>query len=382
MRPDRRLRDRRHGPAGGRPSRRDPWDLDRRSGGPDRDGFDAGGIPLHGATSGLEPELAALSAELAIAGARARAGTSIGRVESDDELAPAAAFAADLRARLLAQLPAPVAAGAGGAAGTTGVAGVAHAASLAGPVGLDAGATPGALRPVRSTLFDELAAPRWTALAAAALIVFAAVGLATDRVTANVPEARIASAAGASIVHGGAARAASAGATLAVGDVVRVADGGEAIVTIDASEARLGPGASIEVDEVDASAIELVQLSGRVYHRVDVPAGQTYALRTASVRWTAHGTAFDVERTALGGTERITVLAVQHTIAIDGPDLDGSLTEGRRAVVILGGASPDVHLGEVDGSTLADPWLVANADRDRAEGRPLGILAGPDVRSR
>lgn len=373
MRPDRRIRDRRHGPATGRRSRRDAWDLDRRPAPPDADGFEAGVIPLHPATSGLEPELAALSAELAIAGARARAGTSIGRVESDDELAPSATFAADLRARLLAQFPAPVAAGAAVAAG----AGATRPAPLAAPVTFDGPAIPGVLQPVRSALFDQLAAPRWTALAAAAVIVFAAVGLATDRVTPNVPMARIASATGASIVHGGAVRAAAAGAPLAVGDVVRVADGGDATVTIDASEARLGPGASIELDEVDASRIELVQLGGRVYHRVDVPAGQTYAVRTASITWTARGTAFDVERTALGaGTERVTVLAVQHSIAIDGPDLDGSLSEGRRAVVVLSGASPDVHLGEVDGSTLADPWLVVNAERDRAEGRSLGILAG------
>ena len=46
-------------------------------------------------------------------------------------------------------------------------------------------AGPALARPLQPSLFDHLAAPRWTALATATLIAFVAIGLATERGTPN-----------------------------------------------------------------------------------------------------------------------------------------------------------------------------------------------------
>jgi hypothetical protein len=349
MRPDRRFREPRHRLDGWRRAAARPWDVDPPR--PDPAAFDGPIIPLHGATTDLEPELAALSAELAIAGSRAR-------VHTDPDLAPGADFAASLRDRLLAQLPQPAPVAAAGVGGAVAVP---------------------AARPSPTALFDHLAAPRWTALAAAAVIVFAAIGVTTDRVVPVAPQAHVASASGATIRHDGTDRAATAGATIAAGDTVTVGSGGQAVLAVGESEARLGSDASVEVDRLATDGIELVQLAGRVYHRVDVPTGASYVVRTASVSWTATGTAFDVDRELASGGERVTVLAVQHAITIQGPDLTGSLLEGRRAVVQLGGELPEVTIGDAAPGTLDDPWLVSNARRDREQGLPLGILAQLDL---
>jgi hypothetical protein len=351
MRPDRRRREPRHRLGGWRRASARAWDVDPARADPGQ--FDGPVIPLHAAIGDLEPELAALSAELAIAGSRALAASAA-------MSAPAPEFAAALRERLVGQLPQP--APSGPATGP-------RDATIAVPVA----------HPVRSSLFDQLAAPRWTALTAAAVIVFAAIGLTTDRVVPVPPGAHVAAASAASIRHGGSERAAAAGATIGAGDTVAVAAGGEAILVIGGSEARLDGGATVELDRLDSRGIELIQLTGHAYHRVDVPSGASYLVRTASITWTAQGTAFDVDREVVDGAEQVTVLAVQHAVGIEGPDLTGSVLEGRRAVVRLGGELPDVAIGDADVASLHDPWLIANARRDRDEGRPLGILAGLDL---
>jgi hypothetical protein len=73
------------------------------------------------------------------------------------------------------------------------------------------------------------------------------------------------------------------------------------------------------------------------------------------------------------------MLAVQHAVDVAGPDVDATVGEGREAVVLLGGETPDVATGTVPASALSDPWLVRNARVDRSEGRPLGILATVDL---
>ena len=354
MRPDGRRREPRHRLDGWHRASARAWDVDPTRADPGA--FDGPVIPLHAAIGDLEPELAALSAELAVAGSRARAASAA-------TAAPGSDFAAALRERLVGQLPQPA---------STGPATGARDATIA---------VPGVpqVHPVRSSLFDQLAAPRWTALTAAAVIVFAAIGLTTDRVVPVPPQAHVAAASSASIRHAGSERAAAPGATIGAGDTVAVAAGGEAILVIGGSEARLDGGATVELDRLDSGGIELIQLTGHAYHRVDVPSGASYIVRTASITWTAQGTAFDVDREVVDGGEQVTVLAVQHAVAMAGPDLTGSVLEGRRAVVRLGGELPDVAIGDADAASLHDPWLIANARRDLDEGRPLGILAGLDL---
>jgi hypothetical protein len=211
------------------------------------------------------------------------------------------------------------------------------------------------------------------------VIVFAAFGLSVSRLAPVAP--RIASAVGATVSHDGLVRTAAAGGPLLVGDTVSVGDGGSATLQFGASEARLAAGAIVRIGRVDAEGIGLGQLAGRVYHRVDVPTGTSYVVTTASIAWTAHGTAFDLDREPLasGHSEQVTLTAVQHAVDLHGPDVDGTVGEGRRAVVILGGETPDVATTAVPGAALSDPWLIANGRLDLAQGRPLGILATLDL---
>ena len=390
MRPDR------FGRGGGR-RRGSPFDrtderLRRLAGGFDVDrpadeAFVGDVIPFADPAVDADPELAAMAAELDAAGTRARRDDpAIG-----GDLRPSPTFAADLRARLLAGLPsadraiaAPSARPTLAAAATT----TATAAAWTGGVPVAtarnddqaqrstlASATPR----IQWRLFDQVTAPRWTALAAAAVIVFAAFGLSASRLAPVAP--RIASAVGATVSHDGLVRTAAAGGPLLVGDTVSVGDGGSATLQFGASEARLAAGAILRIGRVDAEGIGLGQLAGRVYHRVDVPTGTSYVVTTASIAWTAHGTAFDLDREPLasGHSEQVTLTAIQNAVDLRGPDVDGLVGEGRRAVVILGGETPDVATTAVPGAALTDPWLVANGRLDLAQGRPLGILATQDL---
>lgn len=350
-------------------------------------------IPFADPTVDADPELGALASELDAAGSRARRDDpAIG-----GDLRPSPTFAADLRARLLAGLPiAETAIGALSARPTLAAAATATAtATTTGTAGAWAGGVPvttartdeqtqraalaSATPRIQWRLFDQITAPRWTALAAAAVIVFAAFGLSAARLAPIAP--RIASAVGATVNHDGLVRTATAGGPLLVGDTVSVGDGGSATVQFGASEARLAAGAVVRIGRVDAEGIGLGQLAGRVYHRVDLPTGTSYVVTTASIAWTAHGTAFDLDREPLasGRSERVTLTALQHAVDLNGPDVDGTVGEGRQAVVILGGETPDVATTTVPGAALTDPWLIANGRLDLAQGRPLGILATLDL---
>ena len=349
MRPDRGSvggRDLR--PSWRRRSRGGRWDGDADRGDPL--GPRQSGLPAQTATSDLDPELAALSAELAIAGARARAAMS-------SSASPSPAFAASLRVRWLVARPRAEPPDPGAAAG---------------PAGSIAVLAPA---PAVPSLFGQLAAPRWTALAAATIIVFASIGLTQGSSHAVAPQAHLASTTGTTVRHDGTVRSAGDGSAVETGDVVSVAAGGEAVLVIGTSEARLGGGAAIQVDRLDPGGVTLVQLGGRVYHRVDGAAGPTYVVRTASVTWTARGAAFDVRREALpGGGESVTVLAVEGALAVEAADLTGTVVAGRRALIRLDAATPDVAIGPIEAGSVDDAWLAENARRDRDQGRPLGIL--------
>ena len=312
-----------------------------------------------------DADFVAISTELARAGAVVRA-----RELAHGTTSPRHAFAADLRARLLAVCP-------------SAEPGIAPAAPrLAGGVldGSD-GAMP-ALRPLdlsadgplrRTSLI--LPAPRWTALAASALIALSVVGFGIDRLPA-VPPVQAASASDAILIRDGLRERLRAGAALRPGDEIRVESDGAAVLDVGAGQARLLGGAGLRIDVVAVDRIVLAQLEGRVFHRVVVPPGQTYTVRTASVEWTASGTAFDIDLETVDGVEQAAVAALQHDVILSGPGLRTRLGEGQRAVTRLAGADVDVSIDEIDGRSLADPWLVSNARTDQALGNPLGVLGG------
>ncbi len=315
----------------------------------------------------LEPALAGLAAELEEAGARSRAGAQNSGLDR-----PSPLFAASLRERLLGQLPVPV----------TGTA----------DRGVTVGAAPRTVlvvptRPLRPIVarreLARMPAPRWTALTAAAVIALAAIGLSASRLAPNAPSSRAGAVADATLTRAGTTSALVAGATLLPGDTVAVASDGRATLRFGDSETRLDGGATIRIETVDTARIVLVQIAGRVYHRVVPDPGQSYTVETASLGWTAHGTAFDLDREPVagtsGGAELVSLDAIEHSVDLAGPGLEARIAEGRRAVVRLGGEIPDVATGDVTPDALGDAWLIANARLDQAAGRPLGILAGLDL---
>ena len=99
-------------------------------------------------------------------------------------------------------------------------------------------------------------------------------------------------------------------------------------------------------------------------------------MTTGALRWSALGTAFDLDREPTGdGRDRVTLLGLQHSVAVTGPDLRATVGEGRAATVdIRPGDTSDLAVGPIDPAVLADPWLVANARRDLDLGFPLGVM--------
>ncbi len=181
------------------------------------------------------------------------------------------------------------------------------------------------------------------------------------------------------LVRGGASSALVVGRELREGDEIRVASGGQATLMLGASIVRLGSGADLRLDSLDPNHEAVSQLAGRVYHRVSVPPGGDYRVVTASATWEAHGTAFDIDREATaGGGEEVRGLALQHGLALSGPQLDTTLSEGTGATVVLradGAPLGAPVLGPIGSQALADAWLIENAGLDARLGLPLGLLA-------
>src|SRR6266536_535804 len=305
--------------------------------------------------------LSVLEEELAAAGRRIRAERS--RAEWPDPL-----FAASLRDRLIGQLPF--------AERTT----PAPRAERTVPAMDPPAFAPERLMPrlVRATP-RFLPAPGWTIATIAAALVVSLVGLGPGHLLQAPAPSRAGDVAGASLVRGGSTTALAAGAALEVGDESRTTDIGRATLQLGNSQARLSGGSDMVIRSLAADGLVLEQLAGRAYHRVAVASGGTYTVMTAAVSWTAHGTAFDLDRRTLAsGAERLTLLTIEHSVSVAGPDVSATVTEGRRAELVLGlqGVAPDIATGPIRPGELSDGWLAANAALDRTAGFSTGILTG------
>lgn len=350
----------------------------------------------------------AVEARLVEAAARARATRAVGGM-----LSPRGAR--DLRARLLAALLAdlearPAAPDAGGAdpltAGSTAndQSGTRRAAMRVErrrwareAAGADGEAAP-APTPVAVTAPVTITVPHppadhrrlWRSLVrlVALLIVVAllvgATAYASGRFTTPGPlAATVVQASGATATRLGAPITLGAGTALQVGDTVTVATQGSAVLRLGQSLVRLAGGAAVHLDRVDAAGVTVAQLGGRAYYRDVATADAPFVVRTGPVAWTATGTAFDADRAPVAagqgsGQERVTVLAIQDAVTASGPGFDTTVSQGERAVLFIGAATPTAApaLDAIPGSALADPWLQANGAADLASGFPLGIFDG------
>ncbi len=225
----------------------------------------------------------------------------------------------------------------------------------------------------------RLLAPRRTAaLAIAMAVVVAVVALSVNAVLIPAGFAATADAASAAaLTRDGATTELAAGAALRAGDEIKVGSGGAATLRLGGSYVRMSEGADLRLDALSSNHISVDQLNGRVYHRVDLPAGADYEVRTGSVTWRAAGTAFDLDREAGPGGEQVTALALVDSVGISGPGLDRSVAEGSSATIQLTGAGGTAGQPVVAAIALpagADSWLAWNAGQDSALGLPLGWL--------
>ena len=361
-------------------------------------------------------QLESLAAELTEAGRVARAVSSRREV-------PDPAFAARLRAQLLddrpravsvlaeaipltpdrpleaparladrrladAGAPAPVARAAASATGTppiplpeSGKRWIAAVAPDAAPeIGPDGPADHVAvLRPRVSWRFPARIKPsRWVAVGLAASIAIATLFVGTTLMFPVGPSASVQLAVSTTVVRGGVSSPLVAGSELHEGDVVEVGSDGGATLAMGASFVRMAAGSDLRLDGLDPAHIVLDQLAGRVYHRVAVGARGDYTVVTASVKWVATGSAFDLNREALGaGGEQVRGLALLDGLELSGPQLAATLSQGQSAVVELSGGSPAgaPAVAQIGLPTLADAWLVQNARLDSIAGLDLGELA-------
>jgi|GEM_PF-2983151 len=333
--------------------RPDPRRRERRRDDPD----DRLPVPFDLASDPHAADLTALANQLAAVGERLRSDP-----RSDGRERPSSAFIADLRARLVAKYP-----------------------ETAAPVGRRVPG--GALgepwpRPVSSSVrarpIGILPAPRWVVLAVAAAVVVAVVGTSAGRLFGGPADAQASETVGATLVRDGQSMPLHDGTALLARDEVRVTAGGRATLHLGSSLTRLDGGADVRVDDLTADRIRLELLGGRSYYRVSLPAGGTFVVTTGPVRWTALGTAFDLDREPFAaGRERVDLLGLQHSVGVVGPNLRTTVAEGRAASVFLGANgddASDLTIGGIDAVRLDDPWLTANARADRALGLPLGVL--------
>ncbi|MES2209751.1 MAG: hypothetical protein V4515_06145 [Chloroflexota bacterium] len=315
-------------------------------------------------------EFIALEAELAAAGVRARR-----RVSPE----PDPAFAASLRARLLASAPwegvpaatRPRGESSGGPAWP-------WPPAPSAPVSHEPVAVRAHLAARTSTV---LPAPRWTILAAAAALIVAIVGLNANLLLPVPASSRVTAAVGAQLVRDGATSPLTAGTELQSGDEVRVSKDGSASLSVGDNRIRLAGDADIRLTRLERAQVEIEQIEGRAWHRVVMPPGGSYLVRTDSISWTARGTAFDLDRTgaAAPGGDIVRELSIQHAVVVEGVNLRVTVDEGRQATIRLK-VGPAIETAQIDPAVaLADAWIRRNVGDDRAAGFPLGALEDFDL---
>jgi FecR protein len=295
---------------------------------------------------------AAIEAELATAGARIRAERSATGVDLPDP-----AFAVSLRSRLIG--------------GDT----VADAPLVSTSVD----PTTVVVRAMRR--FPPRTIALWTLPAMAAVLVAALIASTSGPVVPATVGARATEVDDATLVRGGTTTTLVAGTALLAGDEIRVGATGRTTLELGGSRARLDGGADLRLDSLASDRLRLELLAGRSYHRVGLAAGGTYVVATGSVTWTARGTSFDLDREPIGGdSDRITLLGLEHSVEVTGPNGTTVVGQGQAAsLTVEGGTVSELVVSPIDPVALADPWLVANARSDRALGFPLGVLEVPDV---
>lgn len=220
---------------------------------------------------------------------------------------------------------------------------------------------------------------RWLAVGLAASVAIASLVYGT---TLLVPARTVSTASqadAATLVRGDVSNALVAGTQLHEGDEIRVAAAGSATLQLGDSYVRMAGGADLQIKSLDPSHLNVDQITGRVYHRVTVPAGSDYQVETATVTWRATGTAFDLDRTfTSGGGEQVLGLALYDGLGVRGPGVQDSLAEGMSATIVLrpdGTLAGSPVIEPISAQAMSSPWLLANANLDAVLGLPLGHLA-------
>ena len=235
------------------------------------------------------------------------------------------------------------------------------------------------LRPKVTWRFPTRIQPsRWVAVGLAASIAIATLFAGTTLMFPAGPTASVQLAVATTLVRGGQTSPLVAGDELHQGDLVEVGSGGGATLAMGASFVRMAAGSDLRLDGLDPAHIVLNQLAGRVYHRVSVGGRGDYTVATASVKWVATGSAFDLNREVLSsGGEQVRGLALLDGLDLTGPQLAANLSQGQSAVVELAAGSPAgaPSVAQIGLPTLADGWLVQNARLDAISGLDLGELA-------
>jgi hypothetical protein len=242
-----------------------------------------------------------------------------------------------------------------------------------------AGSEPTKLRPSISWHIPTRAMPsRWVGVGLAACLALAAFMVGSGVLWPVKPPARADDAIAATLIRGPQSTALTVGTDLSQGDEIRVAADGRAYLALGSSYVRLDGGADIRLDSLDANDVEISQLAGRVYHRVQLPDGGRYRVRTGDVVWQAAGTAFDLDRESSAGGEQVLGLALQHDVQVSAPGYSGAVLQGSSAVFLLnaaGSASGSPAISAIPVPQLTNAWLILNAGLDARLGLPLGELA-------
>lgn len=166
-----------------------------------------------------------------------------------------------------------------------------------------------------------------------------------------------------------------------VGVNVKTSDNSRSILKIsDGTLMRLDQNTEIKVIKANKTDIEVEQLSGQVYHRINSQSSAIYKVKNNRVEITALGTAFNLK--------------------IDGQKLILNLIEGRAKIKIFAADNPEnlINMRTIDeGETaiidltkepnkiidsqkqeifdlLGDPWFIWNKDQDILNNFYLGVL--------
>lgn len=181
-------------------------------------------------------------------------------------------------------------------------------------------------------------------------------------------------------------KSAETGITLAGQSQIRTGEASKAVLEFDEGSAlRLDENTHVILEKIDNKNIDVLQVTGETYSRVNKTSGLTYRVKSGDAEATALGTAFGVatenSNWVKKGEKKVIVKVVESKVKVkiikNEETLEKEVSEGEELVVdmtkLIEDAAKKIPLAKEE--TAQDGFYAWNRTEDNEKSYPLGVLS-------